>query len=343
MATPIGVNTITSIARRWIMPEITDNIYGSNVVLYRLMQMNKRQQQGGEAIEAPMMYARFNSGGAYRGFQTFNTTPSDTIKNAVWDWKQYYTSWSVDGLTLLKADGPDSIVNFLTFQAAQAKMEMAEFLARGLFGDALGTAAGINASPAGAIEIDGLAGLIGTGSTIGNQNYGGLDRTANTWWNSSVQGVSSTATMSISNLNSSFHAATRGGNHATLIVSGQDQYNRFYNLNAGTAGYAVQYDRQPMGHDSLLASAGFTNLLFNNTPWVVDSHVGQGVVDANNSRVYFLNENFLTWVVAKRADFYLKPFQEPANQDAMVASILWAGNLVCTNPSQQGGVFNYNA
>ena len=32
MTTPIGVNTITSIARQWIMPEITDNIYGSNVV-----------------------------------------------------------------------------------------------------------------------------------------------------------------------------------------------------------------------------------------------------------------------------------------------------------------------
>lgn len=343
MTTPIGTNTITSIARRWIMPEITDNIYGSNVVLYRLMAQNKRQQQGGEHIEAPMMYARFNSGGAYRGYQTFNTTPSDTLKNAAWDWKQYYVTWQVDGLTLLKADSPDSIVNFLTMQSAQAKMEMAEHLARGLFGDGLGTAAGINASPAGVIEIDGFAGLIGTGTTIGNSTYGGLSRTANTWWNSSVQGVSSTATMSISNLNSNFHEATRGGNHPTLIVSGQDQYNRFYNLNAGTGGYAVSYDRQPMGHDALLAQAGFTNLMMNNTPWVVDSHVGQGVVDANNSRVYFLNENFLHWIVAKRADFYLKPFQEPVDQDAMVASILWAGNLVCTNCDQQGGVFNYNA
>jgi len=56
-----------------------------------------------------------------------------------------------------------------------------------------------------------------------------------------------------------------------------------------------------------------------------------------------LNENFLHWIVSPRADFYLKPFQEPHNQDAMVASLLWAGNLVCSNPDQQGGVFNYNA
>ena len=38
MATPIGANTLTSIARHYIMPQITDNIYNSNVLLYRLMK-----------------------------------------------------------------------------------------------------------------------------------------------------------------------------------------------------------------------------------------------------------------------------------------------------------------
>ena len=333
--TAIGANTITSIARHFIMPQITDQIYGSNVLLYRLMKGNKRMVQGGTQIEVPLMYKRFTTGGAYSGYDVFDTTPHDTIRNAVFNWKQHQVTWSVDGLTMLKADSPLAIANFLTLQSQQAYMEMAENLATGLFGDGIGTITGTK-------DLDGLGGLVGTGSTIGNQNYGGLDRTTYTWWDSSVTGVTSNDTMDEATLMTAFTAAQRGGQSPTLIVSGQDQWNRYWALGAAS-GTADRFPRQPEGHDNLLYSAGFTNLLFNNVPWVADSHVTEGVVDANNSRVYMLNENFLHWIVSPRADFYLKPFQEPHNQDAMVASLLWAGNLVCSNPDAQGGVFNFNA
>ena len=334
MAVTIGTNAVTSIARHYILPQITDNIYASNVLLYRLMRANKKLIRGGTQIEAPLMYQRFNTGGAYRGYDVFNTTPSDTIRNASWDWKQHYVTWAVDGLTMLKVDSPEAIANFLTLQSQQAAMEMAENLADGLFGDGVTDAK----------NIDGLGGIVGTGTTIGNSNYGGISRTANAWWNSSVQGTTSTSTLTMQALLTAFTAATKGGQHPTLLLSRQDQWNRFFLLNttATTGAYSVQYTRQPMGHDELLASAGFTNLLFNNVPWVVDSHVTDGIV-ATNSRIYMLNENVLHWAVSPRADFYLKPFVEPANQDAMVASLLWAGNLICTNPSLQGGIFNVNA
>lgn len=333
--TAIGTNTITSIARHFIMPQITDQIYGSNVLLYRIMKGNKRMVQGGTQIEIPLLYKRWTTGGAYSGYDTFDTTPHDTIRNAVFNWKQHQVTWSVDGLTMLKADSPLAIANFLTLQSQQAYMEMAENLATGLFGDGTGTTTS-------AKDIDGLVGLVGSGSSIGNQTYGGLDRTTYSWWDSSVTGISSTDTMDEATLMTAFTAAQRGGQSPTLIVSGQDQWNRYWALGAAS-GTADRFPREPQGHDNLLYSAGFTNLLFNNVPWVADSHVTQGVVDANNSRVYMLNENFLHWIVSPRADFYLKPFQEPHNQDAMVASLLWAGNLVCSNPDAQGGVFNFNA
>lgn len=331
----IGANTITSIARHFIMPQITDMIYGSNILLYRLMKGNKRMVQGGTHIEVPLMYRRFTTGGAYSGYDVFDTTPHDTIRNATFNWKQHQVSWSVDGLTMLKADSPLAIANFLTLQSQQAYMEMAENLAVGLFGDGTGVTTSIK-------DLDGLAGIVGSGSSIGNQSYGGLDRTALPWWDSSVTGITSTQTMSQSNLMTAFTAAKRGGQSPTLIVSGDDQWNRYW-ATGQSATNATDHPRQPQGHDSLLYSAGFTNLLFNNVPWVADSHVTQNVVGASTSRVYMLNENFLHWIVSPRADFYLKPFQEPHNQDAMVASLLWAGNLVCSNPDQQGGVFNYNA
>ena len=331
----IGTNTITSIARHFIMPQITDQIYGSNVLLYRLMKGNKKMVQGGTHIEVPLLYSRWSTGGAYSGYDVFDTTPHDTIKNATFNWKQHQVTWSVDGLTMLKADSPLAIANFLTLQSQQAYMEMAENLANGIL-------AGDGTASTNVKDVDGLPGIVGSGSSIGNQNYGGLDRTSQTYWDSSVTGISSTQTMSESNLMTAFTAAQRGGQTPTLIVSGQDQWNRFWALGAASP-TADRFPRQPGGHDTLLYSAGFTNLLFNNVPWIADSHVTAGVVNASNSRVYMLNENFFHWVVSPRADFYLKPFQEPHNQDAMVASLLWAGNLVCSNCDQQGGVFNYNA
>lgn len=329
--TAIGTNTLTSIARHFIMPQITDQIYNSNVLLYRLMKGNKRMVQGGTQIEVPLLFRRFNTGGAYSGYDVFDTSPQDTVRNAKFNWKQHQISWSVDGLTMLKADTPLAIANFLTLQSQQAYMEMAENLADGIFGDGV-------TNPK---DIDGLGGIVGTGSAIGNQNYGFIDRATNAFWNSSVTGISGTQTMTNATLMAGWSAAQRGGQTPTLIVSNQDQWNRYWAL--GSVGGSVVQDRSPAGHDTLLYQAGFTNLLFNQTPWIADSHVTPGVVNASNSRVYMLNENFLHYIVSPRADFYLKPFVEPHNQDAMVASLLWAGNLVCSNADQQGGVYNFNA
>jgi hypothetical protein len=94
--------------------------------------------------------------------------------------------------------------------------------------------------------------------------------------------------------------------------------------------------------DEQLAQAGFTNQLFNGIPWVVDSHCFDGP-NSSNSAIVMLNEDFLYWAVSPRADFYLEPFQSPVNQDAMVAKMLWAGNLINTNVSRHGKLTNISA
>ena len=86
---------------------------------------------------------------------------------------------------------------------------------------------------------------------------------------------------------------------------------------------------QPQGMDEQLAQAGFTNLLFNGVPMVVDSHAPAG-------DMFFLNEDYMTLVVASQADFRMNDFREPVNQDAMVSLLLWAGNMVFYNVQRQG-------
>ncbi len=195
---------------------------------------------------------------------------------------------------------------------------MAENLAVGLFSDG-------STDPK---DLDGLKGAIDDGTVLAT--YGGLLRSANTWWRSQVD--SSTNTLGYTALNSHFGAVAEGGKHPTLILSRQDQYDRFWALNMAKMNYQ---NNLPGMYDQQLASAGFTNQLFNGVPWVVDSHVFDGP-NASNSAILFLTEDFFNLVVSPRADVYLEEFQTPVDQDAMVSKMLWAGNLVLSNCARQG-------
>lgn len=324
MATPIGTNVVTSVARRFILPEVVDNVYGGNPVWFRLNAANKRIVQGGTQIEVPLMYARFATGGPYSGLEVLDVAPSDTVKNGAWDWKQYYVNVTVDGLTLIKTDSPESIANFIQLYFSQAEMEMAANLGTGLWTD--GTT---NTK-----HIDGLKGAVDDSSIL--TTYAGLSRTTNTWWKSVRDNT--TATLTLAALNSLFGNVSKGGRHPTIIASRIEQYNRYWVLNSGNQ----RFPAQAAGHDEQLASAGFTNQLFNNVPWVVDPNVFDGP-NSSNSSIVMLNEDFLWIAVSPRADFYLEDFQTALTQDAMVAKLLWAGNLVNTNCQLHGKLTNISA
>jgi hypothetical protein len=329
MATAIGVDTVTSIARRYIMPTITDQIYPANVVLYRLHRANKKLQQGGLHIEVPSLYKRFAAGGMYRGFDPLETTPSDTIRNGALGWKQAYVPWSLSGLTLIQTDSPEAIANFMVLQSQQAFMEMGEILATTIFQD------GVSDTK----DVDGFRGFVGNAS-VGNGSYAGITRSANPWWNSSID--TSTSTLTLASLHALIMAASRGGQHPTVLLTRQEQYNRAWSLGVSANAYEVQFNRAPGGHDELLLSAGFTNILVDNIPLVVEPHVDNGP-NSSNGRIYAINENTLHLVVSPRADFHVRPFQEPINQDAMVSMILWAGNLICTAPNLNAVMTNVSA
>lgn len=318
MATPIGTNVVTSIARRYIMPEIVDNVYLSNPLFFRMTQGNKRTIQGGTQIEIPLMYARFAAGGPYQGFEILNVAPSDTVKNGAVDWKQHFVPVTVDGLTLIKTDSPQSIANIIRLLFAQARMEMAENLATGLYADGI-------ANPK---EIDGLKAAVDDGTVAGT--YAGLNRTNNTWWKSQVDAT--TATLSFTALNSLFGSVGEGGRTPSLILSRIEQWNRFWALGFAKMAYSMA---MPGTYDQLLHNAGFTNQLFNGAPWVQDSHVFDGP-NASNSAILMLTEDYIEWGVSPRADMYLEDFQTPTDQDAMTAKLLWAGNLIVTNCARQG-------
>lgn len=196
---------------------------------------------------------------------------------------------------------------------------MAEILATGLW------------STGGGNQIDGLSLAVDSSGT-----YAGIDPSVDTWWR--AQEDATTGTLSLAALQSFFGTCSEGGRHPTLIASSQAQYNRYYSLNTAQQRFPIE----PAGRDEQLAQAGFSNLLFNGVPWVVDSHIP---VDGATGRdpIFFLNEDYIWLAVSPRADMYMEDFQIALNQDAMVAKLFWAGNLVVTNRARQGKMTNISA
>lgn len=307
--TPIGNNTLTAIARRFIAPRIADTVYKSNALLYRLYAMNKVVIKGGTQIESPVIVSRMSSGGFYQGSTVLTVTPSDTVINGAWAWKQAYVPIVVDGLTEIRNGGPAEIAQYIDLMAAQAKMEMSEILGESLWSDGI-------SNP---LYLDGISAIVDNGTDT--NVYGGISRAQYPQWSAQVD--NSTAALTLATMQALVGEATFGGRHPTICITTQKQYNEYYGLNTSIQRFVAG----PGGVDEQLAQAGFTNVLFNGIPLLVDSHV-----PAASMQMVFLNENFLTFYVAEGRDMYVEDFQTPVNQDARVSKILWAGNIVSNNP-----------
>jgi hypothetical protein len=308
MVTAIGADTLTSLSRQYTIPKIVDHTFGRNGVMYRLLAGNKVVVQGGTQIEQPGILSQPTAGGWYSGYGLLDTTPFDVIKNPVWDWKQCSVPITISTRDLAKANSPEAVANLLQVQTKLAEMRMAELLASGIW--SLGT------DP---LQPDGFRLAIDSTGT-----YAGLARATYTGWASQEDG--STTALSMTALNTMFTNLTLGGNHPTLIASQKTPYNLFWALNE--ADRVVQIG--PSGHDEILASAGFTNQLFNNVPWLIDDHVP----DANS--IFMFNEEFIDLIVNPLGDFIVEDFAKPTNQNAFVSHIHFMGNIIVEAPRLQG-------
>lgn len=308
----IGTNMLTSLVRHFIVPKVFDNAYlKNNALLFRLISSGKRVVQGGSQIEVPLQYRQLTVGGSYSGLQLLDVQLEDTVQNGFVDWKQYYTTIAIDGRTLNISDSPLAIANILRIRGQEAYMKMGELLATGIFNDGI---------------VDPL-GIDGFGAIIGDSNsYAGIDRTAETWWQATID--STTTTLSLTAMRGLFGDATVGASHPTIWFGNGTNYNRLYALNLSTTGISTQYVRQPGGHDETLAQAGFTNLIFENVPFIREDNM-------DDTDVFALNENFFELAVSHRSDFYMSPFIESGNQDGYVAKLLWMGNLYTGNSKTQ--------
>ena len=323
MATPIwGTNTLTALSNRHLMKYITDVVFNASPITFRLKARNKDVVKGGLWIEQPWMYAKPNSGGWYTGPEILTTVPFDVVQDGSFPWAQLYNNVTVDGLTLNQSESDEKAMDYLTAQFEMAKLDWLDTLAVGFWSD------GSNPK-----SIIGINAAVDNGTVAAS--YGGITRSTNTWLNAQVD--STTTTMTLATLNALFGACTIGGRAPTVIAGDRANYIRYQNLNQApsSSGAVFNQFKNVAMVDQQFASAGFDHLMYNNVPGLCDDHIDT-VNATGDGTLFFLNEEYWTFVVGQGGNFVIEDFVKPPNQDAMTAIMKLYAQLICANPARQG-------
>ena len=311
MAGNPNFNAILSTTLQNYQPTLVDNIFKDLVLLEHLNSKGRVQvEEGGTSIVEPLLYAVNNTVGSYSGYDTIDLTPQDGISAANYQWKQMAASIAISGIEEAQNRGTEAIIKLLNAKIQQAEMSIKSSLNTMLYSDGTGN---------GSKDFNGLGNIVATA----NNTVGGIDASANTWWNP-YQDVSA-STLSLVDMGKVYNNASKGSDVPDIIVTNEDLFSKYESLLTQNVRY----------QDVAKANAGFQNLMFKQTPVVYDLALA---ADTSAAPMYFLNTKYLKLVGMNGHWFNTTDFQSGtvAGVDARYALIMAFGELVCSNRSRQG-------
>lgn len=296
-----ALDAISSITQKHFLTTLADNINTSNVAL---MKLKKETVSGGTDIRQPIRYARGVQEN-YTGSQTLNTSYVDKKFAAIFTWKQKNFPIVISGLDELKNNGADKIIDHLDSETKAAEEDAM---------DSFGTA--IYSAGTDSLEVVGVRTLLSTSNT-----YGGISQSSNSWWQAQID--STTTALSLSTMNALYEACREGNDAPGLITTTETQFAKVWGF----------FQPQQRFADSETAKAGFKNIMFNGAIVSEDSYCPSGyLIMWNLDRIKLVSSTI------RNFPGKFIPFQKPVDQDAMVAHIRWAGNMVCEQPRKLGAM-----
>lgn len=303
-------NSLLSTTLQNYQPTLVDNIFKDLVLLNHLNERGRvRVEEGGTQIIEPLLYAVNDTVQTYSGYDAIDLTPQEGISAAEYDWKQMAASIAISGIEEAKNRGTEAIIKLLNAKIMQAEMSLKTTLNTQLFGSA----------SAGS-DFNGLGNIIATQ----NNTVGGIDANTNSWWNP-THGTTMAATLSTQNMADVYNRASKGSDVPDLIVTNHNLFEKYEALLTNNVRY----------QDVAKANAGFTNLMFKQTPVVFDLELA---TDTSDAPMYFLNTKYLKLTGMNGYWFTTTDFMNGtvAGVDARYALVLAYGQLTCSNRSRQG-------
>lgn len=302
--------------------DVKDNVSKNNAFLARLMKGgNKRKEDGGLSIVAPLDYANNGTYQRYSGYDLLNVGASDVISAAEFQWRQIAINVVASGLELRTNSGDSKIINLVKSRMKNAIRTFKNNFSADVYSD--GTLPN---------QIGGLQVLV---SDTGTGTVGGIDSSTWQFWRNQVQSAAaplqggSAITPGPTTMESlmlpMWLSLVRGDDKPNLIIADNNYFSFYEQSQTSLKRYTND------GGESGSASGGFSSLKYKNADVIFDG--GSGIP---NNRMYFLNTDYFEMVVHKDADLEIVEDLKPYNQDASVVPILWMGNLVCSNRNLQG-------
>lgn len=277
-----------------------------------------RYEDGGLSIVEPLEYASNSTYQRYSGYDTLNISAVDVLSAAEYPWRQAAVNLAVSGLEMRTNSGENRIINLVKSKVKNAQHSFANGLSSDLYSD--GTAAN---------QINGLQALI---ADAGTGTVGGINSATYAFWQNIVQSaaaplqggsaIAPSATTMESLMLPLWLKLTRGMDTPDLIVM-SDDYFTFYEQGQTSLKRYASSDETGKG--------GMIGMKYKTADVFFDSSGG-----IPSSHAYFLNTNYLNLVIHQDADITMLDDVDSINQDAIVKSIIFQGNVSMSNRSLNG-------
>ena len=271
---------------------LADNVSNHNPLLNRMRERGNLTQVTGRDIVRELEYADNSTVSFYNGYEILDTSPSDVLTAAVFDYKQLAGNVTISGREQIQNSGEQQLINLLEARIGNLERSMENSLASSLFSDGTGSSSK---------EIGGLQLVV---ADAGTGTVGGINSSTFTFFQNKEATATSSAfsTANIqSDMNGLYIQLVRGTDAPDLVVAGSTPYTTFL---------ATLQTLQRVA-DSRLADLGFTAVKYLNSDVVYDSNCAA-------TRMYFLNTNYLRLETAAGRDFVPGDAKESINQDATV-------------------------
>lgn len=301
-----------------------DNVTNHNALLTRLKEKGRKVTlDGGREIVEPIFYQENGTYQRYSGFDTLNISTSDELTAANYAWKQAAVHVVASGAEVLQHRGKEMMIPLLTSRYEFAIKSFQNNLSADVY------SAGSLSN-----QINGLQAII---SDTGAGTVGGINSSTYTWWKSVLQSnaapiqggsaVTISSTTIQTQMRNLWLELTRGNDAPDLIVSSNDYFDMYE--------ASLEENRRYTANQNS-GMAGFTSLKFKTADMVHDGgSLGGGVPDAH---MYFINTDYLKFVVMKDADMTQLEDKASANQHAIVVPFIFMGNLTCSGRKFQGAL-----
>lgn len=294
--------------------KFADNIFTKIPLFMWFKKKAKLTVDGGANLVMPLMYGKNTTAKSYSGYGIIDVTPQEGLTAASFLWAQYAATISISGLEdRIQNVGDKAIIKILESKVTQAEMSLSDKLDIDLWASAT-TGTNINCLPT----------LVDTTTSIGQ-----VSKSSNSWWQAQTTASGSFAARGLSDMKGLYNTITNqslSDGAPDFICSDQNTFQYY----EGTVQPAARYT------DMELGDAGFENLKFKGCTMTYDPNTPSG-------KLYMLSSDSLKLVTNKGTNFITTKFIQPANQDAKVAQLLWAGQLASDNIRRLGSMTGITA